>query len=178
LDRLQQNYDVSITWRAFELWPRGAPPLPPEYRARIEASRPRLVAMARDQYGLELNPGPFGLDSRPALIGEQYAQAQGRGQPYHHSVAAAYWQRAQRIDEAEILAGIADSVGLDRAAFLAALAAPEYAETVDSDIEWARANGLTGVPALVFGEKYLVMGAQPYSVLEQVLRQYEAEQAG
>ena len=173
--RLQKEHDVAITWRAFELRPRGAPPISPEYRARIEAGQPRFAAMAREQYGLEINAGPFGIDSRPALIGEQYAVTQGCGDTYHNAVADAYWLQAQPIDNREVLADIAESVGLERAAFLSALDAPEYAEAVDADIAWARANEISGVPALVFEEKYLVMGAQPYLVLEQVLRQCEAE---
>jgi predicted DsbA family dithiol-disulfide isomerase len=152
--------------------------MPPEYRARIEAGQPQLKAMARNQYGLEINQGPFGIDSRPALIGEQYAMAQGHGDAYHDAVADAYWQQAQSIDDREVLATIAESVGLERAAFLAALDAPEYDQAVEAEIEWAQANQITGVPALVFDEKYLVVGAQPYPVLEQVLRQCEAEAAG
>ena len=64
---------------------------------------------------------------------------------------------------------------MDRDAFLAALSDPAYEHEVDQDIAFAHMNGMTGVPALVFAEKYLVMGAQPYAVLEQVLRQCEEE---
>jgi predicted DsbA family dithiol-disulfide isomerase len=177
LARLQKEHDVTITWHAFELRPRGAPPMPPEYRARIEAGRPRFAAMAREQYGLEINPGPFGIDSRPALIGEQYAATQGVGAAYHDAVADAYWLHGRAIDDRELLADLAVSVGLERAAFLAALDAPMYAEAVDAEIAWAAANQISAVPALVFDEKYLVLGAQPYPVLEQVLRQCEDETA-
>src|SRR3954454_8123180 len=134
LARLQQANDIAITWHAFELRPRGSPPMPPEYLARIEAGQPLLAAMAREQYGLEINAGPFGIDSRPALIGEQYAMTQGRGDAYHDAVADAYWLQAQPIDNREVLADIAASVGLERAAFLIALDLPEYAEAVDADI--------------------------------------------
>ena len=134
--------------------------------------------MAREQYGLALNPGPFGIDSRPALIGEQYAVTQGYGSAYHDAVADAYWLQAQSIDSRELLADIAESVGLERAAFLAALDIPEYDEGVDAEIAWAQENGISGVPALVFDEKYLVVGAQPYPVLEQVLRQCQDESVG
>jgi predicted DsbA family dithiol-disulfide isomerase len=178
LTRLQQAHDVAITWHAFELRPRGSPPMPPEYRARIEAGQPQLRAMAREQYGLVLNPGPFGIDSRPALVGEYYAATQGRGNAYHAAVADAYWLRAQLIDNRELLADIAASVGLERAAFLAALDLSEYDQAVDAEIAWAQENGISGVPALVFDEKYLVVGAQPYPVLEQVLRQCQGEAAG
>ena len=178
MDRLQQEHDVTVTWRAYELRPRGAPPLPPEFRARIEAGRPRFAAMAREQYGLEVNPGPFGIDSRPALIGEQYAKERGLGEAYHRAVAEAYWQHAQRIDDPRVLAEIAAAVGIKREAFLAALGSADLAAAVDADIAEARANDMTGVPALVFDDRYLVMGAQPYRVLEQVVERCEAEAAG
>jgi len=169
---------VNITWRAFELRPKGAPPLPPEYHARIEAGRPRFAAMAREQYGLEINPGPFGIDSRPALIGEQYAKERGLGEAYHRAVAEAYWQHAQRIDDPHMLAEIAAAAGIEREAFLAALGSADLAAAVDADIAEARANDTTGVPALVFDDKYLVMGAQPYPVLEQVVQHCETEADG
>jgi predicted DsbA family dithiol-disulfide isomerase len=134
--------------------------------------------MARQQYGLEINQGPFGIDSRPALVAEQYAATQGVGDAYHDAVADAYWLQAQSIDSRALLADIAESVGLERAAFLAALDAPEHNAAVNAEIAWAQDNGISGVPALVFDEKYLVVGAQPYPVLEQVLRQCESEAAG
>jgi predicted DsbA family dithiol-disulfide isomerase len=150
--------------------------MPPEYRARIEASRPGLRATARQQYGLELNEGPFGIDSRPALIGAKYAEAMGQGEAYHRAVFVAYWQQAADISDRAALAEIAESLGLERAAFLAALAAPAFEAAVDADIEQARAYNLTGVPALVFADKYLVVGAQPYPVLKQAVDQVRAEQ--
>ena len=175
LERLQQNHDVEIAWHAFELRPPGAPPMPPEYRARIEAGQPRLKAMAREQYGLELNQGPFGISSRAALVGEQYAIAQGKGHAYHDAVADAYWRDGKSIDDPELLAGLAESVGLERAAFLAALSDPAYVAAVEQDVAWAHAHGLSGVPAAVFAQKYLVSGAQPYALFEQVVGRCEAE---
>lgn len=175
LERLQQEHDVAITWHSFELRPPGAPPMPAEYRARIEAAQPRLRAMAREQYGLELNPGPFGISSRAALIGEQYAIAQGQGHAFHDAVADAYWKGGQSIDDRQLLADLAESVGLERAAFLAALDDPSYIAAVEQDAAWAHEHGLSGVPAAVFAEKYLVSGAQPYALFEQVVQRCEAE---
>lgn len=149
--------------------------MPPELRARIEASRPQLYATARDQYGLELNAGPFGIDSRPALVGAKFAEAQGVGAAYHRAVFAAYWQHAADIGDLETLAGIAAGVGLDAVAFCAALVDPALDAAVSADVAQAQAYGLSGVPALVFEGKYLVMGAQPYATLKQAAAQVRAE---
>jgi predicted DsbA family dithiol-disulfide isomerase len=175
LKKLEQSTDIAIRWRSFELRPAGSPPLPPEYRARIEAGRPRLVALARDQFGVELNQGPFGINSRPALVGAKFAEAHGQGAAYHDAVFRAYWQHARPIDDPRVLTEIAGDVGLDPAAFLAALDAPEFQEAVDSDVAQAHAYGLTGVPAHIFNDRYLVSGAQPYPTLLQVYEQVAGE---
>jgi predicted DsbA family dithiol-disulfide isomerase len=175
LEKLKQAHDVEIIWRAYELRPAGSPPIPPEYLARIKATEPRLMKMAREQYGLELNRGPMGIHSRAALIGAKYAEAQGNGPQYHAAVFRAYWQRANNIEDVDVLVAIAQSVGLERAAFLAALQDKGYEAQVDADIDEAYQYGLTGVPALIFGQRYLVSGAQPYEVLRQVVEKVEEE---
>ncbi|MBK7916394.1 MAG: DsbA family protein [Chloroflexi bacterium] len=175
MEKLKQSHGVTVQWRSFELRPPGSPPMPPEYSARIEAARPRLVAMAREQYDLELNVGPFGIDSRPALIGAKYAEAQGVGEAYHTAVFRAYWQEAQDIGRPDVLADLAAGVGLDRAAFAAALDDAGFLAQMLADVEQAHAYGLGGVPALVYNSKYLVSGAQPYAVLAQVAENVLAE---
>ena len=140
----------------------------PEYQARIEASRPQLYAMAQEQYGLTLNVGPFGVDSRPALIGAKFAEEHGAGEAYHDAVFAAYWLNAQDISDLDVLVAVATAVSLDPSAFLDALEDPHYQAQMQADVEQAYAYGLSGVPALVYDNKYLVSGAQPYEVLAEV----------
>ena len=143
--------------------------MPPEYKARIEAGRPVLEKSAREQYGLELNVGPSGINSRPALIAAKFAGSQGLGNAFHKAVMHAYWQQAQSIDDPQVLKEIAQEVGLDTEHFDAALANAEYDAQVSADVEMAREYGISAVPALVFVDKYLVVGAQPYEVLQQVV---------
>lgn len=171
MEKLKQSHGASVRWRSFELRPPGSLPTPPAYRARIEAKRPYLVAVAREHYGLEINPGPFDTSSRPALVGAKYAEAQGAGAAYHAAVLSGYWQHARPIGDRDVLADIAVEVGLDRDAFLAALDEPEYTAAVLADVEQAYLYGLNGVPALIFNEKYLVSGAQPYEILSRVVDQ-------
>jgi len=173
LEKLQKNYDVEIHWRSFMLRPPGSPPIPPEYRARIEASHTQLEKMAREQYGLELHPGPFGIDSRPALIAAKYAESQGKGNAFHAAGMHAYWQEGRSIDDPEVLREIAASVGLETEHFAATN--PEYSAEVDEDMAEANAYGLQAVPALIFAEKYLLSGAQPYELLVQVVEKLQKE---
>jgi predicted DsbA family dithiol-disulfide isomerase len=176
LEKLKQTHAVEVIWHAYELRPIGSPPIPPEYLARIKATEPRLNKMAREQYNLELNRGPMGIHSRAALIGAKYAEAVGKGAEYHDAVFRAYWQRANNIEDMDVLVEIAHSIGLEREAFRAALRDERHNAQVDADIDEAYSYGLTGVPALICGRRYLVSGAQPYEVLRQVAKKVEAEQ--
>ena len=81
------------------------------------------------------------------------------------------------ISDINVLQEIAASVGLDTENFSSNLENPEFDAEVSADIDLARQYRLDGVPALVFAEKYLVMGAQPYNVLKQVVERVQAESA-
>jgi predicted DsbA family dithiol-disulfide isomerase len=175
LEKLETTHPVDVVWRSFELRPQGSPPIPAEYRAKIEEGRPRLHAVAREQYGVEMNQGPFGIDSRPALIGAKFAEAEGHGPAYHRAVMDAYWVAGRDIGDVEVLVELAVAVGLDEAAYRAALQAARYDAEVQADVELAREYGLNGVPALVFADRYLISGAQPYPVLAQATEQVLGE---
>ncbi len=150
--------------------------MPADYRKRIEEGRPRLYATARDVYGLEMNPGPFGVDTRPALIGAKFAEAHGFGERYHARIMRGYWQEGQKIDDLEALQQLAADAGLDVQEFRQALHEEEYDQQVQTDINTAVSYGLNGVPALVFDNKYLVSGAQPLDVLTRVVEKIQNEQ--
>ena len=177
LDSLKQTRAVQVQYRAYELRPEGTPPIPPEleaqHRERIAAGWPRVQQMARERFGLELkrmdDPQPH--PSRLAHIGARFATAHGQGEVYHHAVFRAHWQELRDISETETLVEIARAIGLDEAAFRTALVNPDYRAEVEADEYWAWQRNLSGVPAFIFAEHYLVSGAQPLEVLEQVVDQ-------
>lgn len=80
------------------------------------------------------------------------------------------------IEDRGVLCDIAQSVGLEPDDFWRAVSSPAYEAMVDFDIQQSRAFGLTGVPAMVFNRKYLVVGAQPYAALENVVQQLIKEE--
>ena len=98
-----------MRWRSYELRPAGTT-VSPEYRAKIEGYRPQMRLIAKERYGLEINEGPFGINSHLALVGAKYAEAHGVGDAYHDAVFRAYWQEAKDISDTAVLAEIADFV--------------------------------------------------------------------
>ena len=140
------------------------------------AGRPQLQKRAREQYGVEMNPGPLDTDSRPALVLEKYAQTQGKGAVFHVAAMRAYWEQAKDIGDTMVLRAVAEEVGLNTKDFEQILASEGFNEQVNADVEMAHEYGLTGVPALVFADHYLVMGAQPYHALKQVIERVREEE--
>ena len=103
--------------------------------------RPQLLAIARERYHREINQGPFGIDSRPALIGAKFAESRELGLAYHEAVMRAYRQEARNIGDRSVLAAIAEAIGLPRDEYLAALDEPLYDAQVQADIDIARGTG-------------------------------------
>jgi len=175
LDSLKQTRAVRAEFRAYELRPEGTPPLPPEveaeYRQRVAAGWPRTQQIARERFGLELKrmDEPQPRPTRKAHIGAKYAIALGQGDAYHLAVFRAHWQELRDISSVETLVEIARSLGLDEAGFRAALDDPDYQVQVETDEYWAWQQDLRGVPAFIFAGRYLVSGAQPVELLQQVV---------
>ncbi|MER3445618.1 MAG: hypothetical protein C4291_01750 [Candidatus Dadabacteria bacterium] len=163
LEELQGNYDISICWRAFLLRPPGTPPISAQRQAMIEAERKHVKHLARTRYGLELNPGPIGINTLTAHIAVKYAEAHAKGNAFHSAVMKAFWQEARLIDDKEVLKGIASQVDLNGEDIATAWRDSTFASAVGTDINLASTYGIRSVPTLFFDERYLVIGAPAVS---------------
>lgn len=180
LGLLRETHDVQIEWRAFELHPLEAPPIPPEveaaHRERIAAGWPRVQQIARERFGVEMQRMEgVRHPTRLAHVGAKFAIQGGQGAAFHLAIFRAHWQERRDISSPDTLAEIAVALGLDEAKFRAALADERLLAAVFEDERWAAENGLTGVPAFIFGQRYLVVGAQTVEVLRQVADRCLAE---
>ncbi|HBY98791.1 MAG TPA: hypothetical protein DEP84_33405 [Chloroflexi bacterium] len=177
LDQVTQERPIEIEWKAFELRPAGSPPPDPAYRARVEEHWPRTIAMGR-QYGVEMRTHRFGIDTRPAHEGAKFAEAQGTSEQvkaYHDAVFRAYFEEDQDIGDLDVLTAIARQVGLDAEAFRQALDAGSYREVVLAEERFAYRAGISGVPAFIFNDKYLLVGVHPPEQLKSVIEQIERQ---
>jgi predicted DsbA family dithiol-disulfide isomerase len=173
LEKLKTTHDVVIRWHSFELRPAGTPPIPEHILQRIMAGRPQFERTAREQHGIEINSGEFGINTHKAHVATQYAKYEGKGVEYHDALLRAYWLEARDISNSETLVEIGVTVGLNADEVQRALQDKTLDALVNSDINQAHTLGLNGVPALIFEQKYLVSGAQPYAVLADVVEQLQ-----
>ncbi|TMG06772.1 MAG: hypothetical protein E6I02_07445, partial [Chloroflexi bacterium] len=82
----------------------------------------------------------------------------------------AYWEDVENIGDIDVLCRICAECGLDAAELRAALEGERFATPVQGEIDWSRAVGITGVPTVVFEEKFSVVGAQEYEVFRDIAR--------
>jgi predicted DsbA family dithiol-disulfide isomerase len=181
LDRLAQTEEIEVIWKSYELRPQDAPPLPEAvekaYRERIAAGWPQVRQIAQERFGVEMKTHRWGVKSRLALEGAKYAEEQGFGPVYHEAMFKAHFVEDRDFGNLETLRDLAAEVGLERAEFLDAVKSRAYAPQVDADVRQAQAYGLQGVPATIIEQKYLVSGAQPFEVLQDVTQQVKQRMA-
>ena len=177
IEKLKTEHNVTIEWVHFPLHPET----PPEGRALADLFRGRSVddrkamhaAMKErmDAEGLPYGERTMTYNSRLSQELGKWADTQpGGGDAFHDAMFRAYFVDARDISQPAVLLEIVERVGLPVAGAREVLEQRTFKAAVDADWELSRRYGVTGVPTFVAG-RHGVVGAQPYEVLEQLVRQ-------
>jgi predicted DsbA family dithiol-disulfide isomerase len=110
-------------------------------------------------------------NSHGALMLGELARDRGVLDQLHPRLFDAYWARGRDIGDEQVLIEEGTAVGLDPAEIQAALSNPEYAQRIADQTQAASELGASGVPAWVIDERFMIPGAQPHEVFDQVLEQ-------
>ena len=125
--------------------------------------------------GLEMQTRNVIINSRRALGAAEFAREQGKFDEMHRALFKAHWEGTGKLEEIDDLIRIGQSAGLDRAQLRTAIEEDRYARVIDENRRVASSAGIEAIPAHVFGRRYLVLGAQPYEVLKEVVERVTAE---
>ncbi len=134
------------------------PKMQAQMRARMQAE------------GLPYGTRTHTYNSRLAQELGTWADTQPGGEAIHDALFKAYFVDAKNIGDPEVLVEIAASVGLPADQAREVIEQRTHKDAVDADWEKSRQYGVTGVPTFVMGQRGVV-GAQPYEVLEELVRQ-------
>ncbi len=146
---------------------------PADRRARAQG---HVDAMARE-VGLVMRHRDRLINTRLALGAAEFARERGKFEPMHHALFKAHWEGTAELDKISDLRRIASGQGLDADELEAALTSGRYEALLDRHRAEATSVGIDAIPAHIVGERYLVVGAQPMAVFEQVLAQIAQEDA-
>ncbi|MBF9059006.1 DsbA family oxidoreductase [Rhodobacterales bacterium HKCCSP123] len=118
---------------------------------------------------------PSTLDAHRLI---HWAGIEGRQTPTAVALFKAYFVDGRDIGDKTTLAGIAESVGLDRAMTETLLAGDADADDIRARDAHTRARGVTGVPCFVLANQHVITGAQPTELWLNVIDEIAAQGAG
>ncbi len=124
---------------------------------------------AAEQCGLPFNMGDMVYNSRAAQELGKWAESVGRGEDFHNAVFRAYFVDRLNIAEAPVLIKIVESLGLNPAVAEETLTDGAFKIEVDEDWAHSMESSIMGVPAFNAAGR-IVVGAQPYEVLERLVK--------
>ena len=179
---------IDVHWHPFELNPQMADEgenlrehLAAKYGTTLEGSikaRARLTEMGA-ALGFTFN---YADDMRMVntfrahqLI--DWAEGQGRAHDMKLALFAAFFSRREDLNNVDVLANVAGSIGLDRDTARAMLESGDRAESVREKERFWTSRGITGVPAMIFDRQHLVTGAQGEESYANILKQLQTAQA-
>jgi predicted DsbA family dithiol-disulfide isomerase len=188
LQKLQGTVNAELHFQPFELNPQ----MPPEGQDASEhltqkyGSTPAQQAQIREtirQRGAEVG-FTFKADGRGRVWNTfdahrllHWADVEGEPGQQHalkNALLAACHTRAENMASHEVLAAVAESVGLDGVRARAILASEAFAAEVREREQFWTGSGIHSVPAVIINDRHLISGGQPAAVFEQALRQIAA----
>jgi predicted DsbA family dithiol-disulfide isomerase len=180
IEQLKKEFNLDVDWRPFEIHPEtpkgGALaedlPFPTGYLEMAFANVKRLA----DEDGLTLKFSGKLPNSRLALYVSEFARKKGKFEEYHKLVLEAYWLEGKDIGDKNLLLDLAESVGLNITEIEAYLNTDEPFNEVQKSLNELRRYRINGVPTFIIGEK-LIVGAQPYQVFKQAIREIMSEKS-
>jgi predicted DsbA family dithiol-disulfide isomerase len=92
------------------------------------------------------------------------------------AVYAAYFEHGRDIGNLDVLVDIAAECGLDAETIRQQLQSDAGLDEVLAEAEWARQQGISGVPFFIIDGRYAFSGAQPPHMIRRVLDQVSSEQ--
>jgi predicted DsbA family dithiol-disulfide isomerase len=106
-----------------------------------------------------------------------WAATKGLQHPLKLALFDAHFGAQRDVSDHAVLVDVAASVGLDATDALSLLEQGSHARTVRERQDFWTSRGISGVPSIVFGEKYLLTGAQGAQTYAQMLERALKEDA-
>jgi len=181
------SIDINVTWHPFELNPQ----MPSEgqnlqehicekYGTTVEQSienRDRLTVIGKE-LGFDFQ---FSDDSRMVNTFSahrlmHWASLTGHKNALKSALFDAHFTQQRDINDHAVLVDVAESLGLDKDEAQRVLVENQFETEVREEQQLWASRGITGVPAMVFENQYLVTGAQGTDNYKQILGKLAAEQ--
>jgi predicted DsbA family dithiol-disulfide isomerase len=183
--RDRRGNDLDVDWRPFDLRAQKRGP-DGEIDHSVEDGKDEAyfeqvrenVARLREQYGVEemldLDDLPEEVDSLPAQVASWYVKSEhpDRWLDFDEAVFEALWVAGRDIGDADVLADVAEDVGLDGAEIRDAIDDEALRDRLRETFAEAQRQGVTGVPTFAY-DGHAARGAVPPEQLERLVEGIE-----
>lgn len=115
---------------------------------------------------------PNTLDAHRVI---HWAGIEGRQTPMVAALFKAYFQQGRDIGNHEVLADLADGIGMDAALVLKLLASDADIEDIRTRDAHSRKMGVNSVPTFIVAGQHAVPGAQPVEMWQKVIDEISAQ---
>jgi predicted DsbA family dithiol-disulfide isomerase len=177
--KLRPEFDVVCRWRPFML----NPDMPPDGMDRtayltakfgnegrigriqsaiIESGASENISFAFDR----IRRTPNSIDSHRLI---QFAEPAGVAAPVVEALFAAYFTEGRDIGNREVLLEIGTKHGLDAGSLSRYLSSHDDVQRIRMENAAYHRLGINGVPAFIFGNSFVVSGAQEPAILARAL---------
>jgi predicted DsbA family dithiol-disulfide isomerase len=165
LERLERELDLELDWRYYQIhreYPDVGLPL-------NEALGPGLEKEAWQSIQYHFEQRQMGLIRKPARISNsvkaqlatEFAKSQGLFREFQTAVYETYFLEGKGIGTSGEVIEIGQRVGIGAGDLRSAFNNLGYLRKIREDDQWARQNGVVGIPTLMVGGR-LALGAQSY----------------
>lgn len=175
------NHDFEVEWHPFQL----NPTMPESGMDRREYLETKFggqegaikvysqIDQTAREMGLELNFG--GIKRTPSTIDAhrliQWAGIEGKQNAVVDRLFKAYFKEGRDISEHSVLVRIAAAAGMDAEATRALLEGDSDKEDIRTRDAKSRESGVQGVPCFIIDNHYVVNGAQPVEMWDNVIKE-------
>ncbi len=174
--KLREEFpQIQQVWVGYELLPEELGPLPEsDPHPKDPNAGPSRFDLFAESEGIPITPNrTVGIiRTHFALEGAAYVQdkAPELFEAYNEAVYRAFWGRSEDISDLDVLGRLAEGVGLNEAAFLAAVSGKEYYDQIVRFDDDAYAADITHVPTFLFrGER---CAEAPYMTIKELAERY------
>jgi len=169
-----------VEYRPFFLRPdtplEGAP-VPAYVKARMGDPNNPLKLRAREA-GVPIVDRDMMYSTWRAHEASEYARSQGKLDAFYAALMRRSWAEGQNISAWETIQGAAAEVGLDPEETKRAVEEGRYRSTVEEGVREAHSLGVEAVPTSIVANRFVIQGAQSYTVWKQAMERLGAKPRG
>lgn len=186
LDEFEHKDEIEVSFRSYQLDPDAKKNpgvdiheiMSKKIRGSYEQARQMNAQVAEHAKSIGLNYDFDNLiptNTYDALRLSYFAKEHGKMGEMIERMMSAYLVEAKDVGDHNVLADLAQEVGLNRDDALKILAGNDYAEQIEKDKKDGQRLGIQGVPFFVINDKYAISGAQPLTAFKDNIQKAWSE---